>query len=83
MGQCFREDRVEGQSAGWPVQIHSYSVPRVVPKGGECNICAIMTKMCFVLHTPGLVIVSNDNVIGDAAFSFDSFVRHSENNVIS
>ena len=78
VGQCVRGGSIEGQSAGWPVQIHSYSVGA---GGGDfygSGIIIVPGNVTVVraAQTPGLVIVSNPTVI--TPFSpADSFICHS------
>ncbi|KAK6291516.1 hypothetical protein J4Q44_G00382820, partial [Coregonus suidteri] len=78
VGQCVRGDSVEGQSAGWPVQIHSYSVGA---GGGDVygSGLLIVTGRVTVVRaeqTPGLVITSNPTVITPSSPA-DSFICHS------
>ncbi|KAK6291264.1 hypothetical protein J4Q44_G00380300, partial [Coregonus suidteri] len=78
VGQCVRGDSVEGQSAGWPVQIHSYSVGA---GGGDVygSGLIIVTGRVTVVRaeqTPGLVIVSKPTVITPSSPA-DSFICHS------
>ncbi|KAK6291402.1 hypothetical protein J4Q44_G00381680 [Coregonus suidteri] len=78
VGQCVRGDSVEGQSAGWPVQIHSYSVGA---GGGDVygSVLIIVPGRVTVVRadqTPGLVIVSKPTVITPSSPA-DSFICHS------
>ncbi|KAK6291488.1 hypothetical protein J4Q44_G00382540 [Coregonus suidteri] len=80
VGQCVRGDSVEGQSAGWPVQIHSYSVGS---GGGDVygsGLIIVPGSVTVVRaeQTPGLVIVSNPTVITPSSPA-DSFICHSYN----
>ena len=78
VGQCVRGDSVEGQSVGWPVQIHSYSVGAGGGDVYSSEVIIVPGRVTVVraAQTPGLVIVSKPTVI--TPFSpADSFTCHS------
>src|SRR4029434_539775 len=77
VGECVRGDAVEGQSAGRPVQVHSYS-------SGEGGRGTYVSGLIIVasrvitrraVQTPGLVIMSQHAVI-ILPFPLDAFIRH-------
>ena len=77
VGLCVRGDCVEGQSAGRPVQIHSYSVGAV---GGVMYVSSLLivpgrVTVIITLQIPGLVIVSKPTVITHSSPA-DSFICH-------
>ena len=78
VGECGRGDPVEGQSAGWPVQVHSYSAGA---GGGDRYVSAFIIVPGIVTvrrapQTPGLGITSQCAVI-TLPFPLDAFIRHS------
>ena len=77
VGQCVRGDCVEGQSAGRPVQIHSYSVG--AGGGGRYGSFLLIVPdrvtVTITLQTPGLVIVSKPTVLTPSTPA-DSFICH-------
>ena len=77
VGECVRGDAVEGQSACWPVQVHSYS-PGAGGGGGYGSAFIIVPGRVNVikLQTPGLVIMSRPAVI-ILPFPLDAFICHS------
>src|SRR4029434_6491115 len=75
--ECVRGDAVEGQSAGWPVQVHSYSSGA---GGGDRydSVFIIVPGRVTVrraFQTPGLVITSQCALI-TLPFPLDAFIRH-------
>ena len=78
VGQCVRGDCVEGQSAGRPVQIHSYSAgARGEGRYGSALIVVPgRVSVTNTLQTPGHVIVSEPTVF-TFSFSDDPFIRSS------
>src|SRR4029434_4751733 len=65
VGECVRGDAVEGQSAGRPVQVHSYCAGA---GGGVRYVSAYIIVPDIVtvrraVQTPGLVIISKTAVI--------------------
>ena len=80
VGQCVRGDSVEGQSAGWPVQIHSYSVGAGGGDVYDSEIVIMPGSITVVIaeQTPGPVIVSKPTVITQSSPS-DSIICHSYN----
>ena len=78
VGQCVRGGSIEGQSAGWPVQIHSYSVGA---GGGDVYVSGIIivpgnVTVVRAVQTPGLVIPSKITALNPSSPS-DSFICHS------
>ena len=77
VGECFRGDAVEGQSAGWPVQVHSYSAG--AGRGGTYGTLIIIVPgrvtVTTAFQTPGLVIASKPTV-STHPFPLDAFIGH-------
>ena len=78
MGQCVRGGSIEGQSAGWPVQIHSYSVGAggVDVYGSVIIIVTGNVTVVIAEQTPGLVIKSKPTFLNPSSPA-DSFICHS------
>lgn len=80
VGECVRGDAVEGQSACWPVQVHSYSLGA---GGGDRYGSAFIIVSGIVTvrraeQSPGLVIISQCALITPPfPFPLDAFIRHS------
>ena len=78
MGQCVRGGSIEGQSAGWPGQIHSYSVGAGGGDvyGSRVIIVAGSVTVVTAVQAPGLVITSKTTVLTPSS-PVDSFICHS------
>ena len=77
VGECVRGDAVEGQSAGWPVQVHSYCAGA---GGGDRYVSGLIIVSGRVTvrraeQTPGLGIISQCALI-TPPFPLDAFIRH-------
>ena len=79
--ECVRGDAVEGQSACWPVQVHSYSSG--AGGGGRYDSVFIIVPGRVTVRraeqTPGLGIISKPGLI-TPPFPLDAFIRHSYRN---
>src|SRR4029434_3556902 len=75
--ECVRGDAAEGQSAGWPVQVHSYS-SGAGGGGRYVSVFIIVPGRVTVKRaeqTPGLVITSQCALL-ILSFPLDAFIRH-------
>ena len=77
VGECARGDAVEGQSAGRPVQVHSYS-PGAGGGGRYVSVFIIVSGRVTIrraLQTPGLVITSKQ-AVSTPPFPLDALICH-------
>ena len=76
VSECVRGDAVEGQSAGRPVQVHSYSsgAGGGVRYGSVFIIVPGRVTVRKALQTPGLVITSQCGLT-TLPFPLDAFIR--------
>ena len=77
VGECVRGDAVEGQSACWPVQVHSYSAR--AGGGGRYGSPLIIVPgrvtVTRAFQTPGLVITSKQ-AVSTPPFPLDALICH-------